>query len=498
MESRELAQLRAERQQLLAALGRHVSDRPWPVVDDVVNIGARWDGPALFGQDSCLVLEEGDDVRVEHKSPQGWLWGIVDATGESGWFGGRGCVATVHISASVPLGPSNYSSVPPKTPFGAENEGADAAGGAGDLDLQAEVEAYIEKYGIDAAAQEALQELSPEDQRRVIDADLVNCRNPSAVLLSRVRACRQGRSSALSGGGDGVGGVGGLGASPLGQRPRSRSPLRGATPVEVEEFVTRHQIDEAARAVLDELPPLILKEVLQTDLRNCRNPSAVLMSRIRALEQGRNPTLPSQSQQPAPGGRGSGGCYQGTFGAQLTNSFPQQQPAFSPPPLSTYAPSLQVASQHSPDSKQAMSALVEEFIARHSLDEAAAARLRELPPTAQGHVIEVELVNCKNPSAVVCSRIQNYRAGGSINPATAAQSALSQPMRILDPVEDYVRRFNLDDKVAHELRLLSPEVQQTVIETDLVNARNPSAVVSSRIREVKARAAGMPRDGYLR
>jgi hypothetical protein len=118
-----------------------------------------------------------------------------------------------------------------------------------------------------------------------------------------------------------------------------------------------------------------------------------------------------------------------------------------------------------------MPELVEEFIAKYGLDDKAAHMLREIPPEYQRSFVETELWNCRNPSAVVTSRIQNLNL-----------DALSSS----DSVEAYIKEFNLDEKAAAELLDLTPAEQAEVIEARPTNARNPSAVVTSRIQAVKS------------
>merc|ERR1712014_346766 len=54
---------------------------------------------------------------------------------------------------------------------------------------------------------------------------------------------------------------------------------------EVEDFVARHGLDEAAAKALRSLPAHQQREAMdnKTDLNNCRNPSAIMMARIREL-----------------------------------------------------------------------------------------------------------------------------------------------------------------------------------------------------------------------
>lgn len=486
----ELAALRTERQFLHAALGQQVSQRPWPQLGDIVRVAEAWDGEAHHGKEShFLRLNAGEEVRVTYVHEDGWLWGTIVSTGQSGWFGGKGFTAVQQITVLVPCGPPDPDGivkVPPDPP--------DLKPHVRIMDFEQDIQEYVDRHGIDEAAQVALKELPLEDQRQVITAELINCRNPSAVLLSRIRGIQRPRIGAL-----GVQAAGGLAAvqpnlfsvpaqfssfaglaslvNSQGQAPplqvRSRSPHRSAGQEEVEEYIQRHHVDEAAAQALRELPPAAQKEVVHSDLNNCRNPSAVLMARIRAAGQS------GQCISPSP----AAAVLQA--GARLLAPSMQPAPILSQP----FLPALQTPTI-SPLLLQSLalgagdtSVIVEEFIQRHTIDGAAAQALRELPPLAQLSIIETELINCRNPSAVVHSRIQAFRNGGAVTPSPFGLVSLPS-----SAVEEYIQRFSLDEKVAHELRTLPADAQQYVIETELVNARNPSAVVTSRIQAARSRS----------
>jgi hypothetical protein len=65
------------------------------------------------------------------------------------------------------------------------------------------VDAYIERNGIDETAAEKLRELVPQMQSEVIRKDITNCRNPSAVLLSRIEQLKNAGSFDTPGDGAG-------------------------------------------------------------------------------------------------------------------------------------------------------------------------------------------------------------------------------------------------------------------------------------------------------
>lgn len=210
------------------------------------------------------------------------------------------------------------------------------------------------------------------------------------------------------------GGIGGLGAalSPMDRQQRS---------IDVEAFILRHQVDDQAAQGLRQLSPESQLEIINSDLNNCRNPSAVLWRRIKTLQS--NQRLHNQVAGVAP--------------------------------------------------------RVEEFILRYDLDKDAAQALKSLPATAQNSIIDQELVVCRNPSAVIWSRIRQWRAQQTIGQTN-------------DPVEEYILRYGLDAKVASDLRSLPQALQSSVTECDLDNARNPSAVMASRIQAARQTLAASP------
>mmetsp|Transcript_91533 Transcript_91533/g.267848 ORF Transcript_91533/g.267848 Transcript_91533/m.267848 type:complete len:378 (-) Transcript_91533:1111-2244(-) len=170
---------------LRASFGQQLARQPWPIEGDTLVMSSDWNGPKLFGSNVFLNLYQGEKVLVTHRNREGLLYGsVVDAASDrSGWFGGKGCQAAVEVVLPVPLGPAHALSSLPMgppdidLPIGAEED-------------DPEVEAYILRHGIDSAAAQALWELEPGLRSQVIQSDLTNCRNPSAVLLCRIDRVR--------------------------------------------------------------------------------------------------------------------------------------------------------------------------------------------------------------------------------------------------------------------------------------------------------------------
>merc|ERR1712014_200674 len=95
---------------------------------------------------------------------------------------------------------------------------------------------------------------------------LVGTRDPSAVLMSRVR-------DAIQSGGNNVGGIG--------AQPQPQQPPVGSSP-EVEAFLATNIVDFQAASRLRSLPPNLQRLVLiRGSLSGVRDASSVLMSRVR-------------------------------------------------------------------------------------------------------------------------------------------------------------------------------------------------------------------------
>merc|ERR1712187_1017230 len=111
-------------------------------------------------------------------------------------------------------------------------------------------------------------------QREFISVKLVNARNPNAIVMSKIKALKKDghprdfEEDRSRGGGGEYGGGGGR-----------RESSRG----EVEAYLERHAIDHTASAAFLELPPDLQRQIMEKDLSNCRNASAVLLSRVKSI-----------------------------------------------------------------------------------------------------------------------------------------------------------------------------------------------------------------------
>ncbi|CAE7397623.1 Spag6 [Symbiodinium sp. CCMP2456] len=496
----------------------------------VVTIAADWDGS--YNGDDFLRLQAGEQVRITDVSSGGaFLYGsVVTARGpsRSGWFGGPGCEAVMAVSIPVPLGKGSEEDLPLEGPGGkAVGFGFNGAPGS----LQEEVEAYVERNCVDIPAATRLRELPPELQAELIKTDMTkSIRNPSAALLSRInhlvkeaqftepppQVVSRAEVPQIT-----IRGSAGL----RGPHERSRSPRRmqrsgGAIPAsrfsaprmgeaipymphggvssdEVESFIARHGLDHSAADRLRALSPEEQENIVLTDLTNARNPSAVVLSRIDRVhkEEGHRQQVEeylhrhnideeaSAMLRALPVDR-----QQVIIGSDMTNAnnssavlisrirgieamhVPAGQP---PPPSAGWRPSA----GRGPPRAAAGAPLpspAEDFIRRWDLDDSVAAQLRALPIAQLNEVMTCNVAQARNPSAMVKSRIRSVTAR-----PPAPEFSVHQ-----DTVEEYLSRYKVDEAAQAEMRAAAPEVQLRVMEQELSNCRNPSAVLSSRIREI--------------
>lgn len=505
---------------LLYEVGRQVASLPWPLEGNTVVVKHSWDGPALHGSSAFLSLSAGERILVTHRNREGLLYGSVEADlgkpERSGWFGGRGCQATLEVALPVPLGPMRPLVEVPHGPPGSEAEDA------GDSSVDPEVEDYITRHDIDTSAAQALRELEPEMRAQVIQSDLTNCRNPSAVLLCRIDRVRAAMTAPPRPPPVLVPYRSPLPVVPPAKvpqlvpslRPRSRSPRRPhlpvqvasgapATPEAVEEFIFHHNLDDKAAEALRDISPEQQALIIEIELSNCRNPSAVVVSRIQSLGATTN-YVENYIQE---------------FGlddkcaAELRSLSPgEQQQVVEARPTNARNPSAVVISRIQAVRNQGQHvSLVEDYIQRHGIDDSVAKQLKALPVEGQRQIINSDLSNCRNPSAVLLSRIRAVEAQGNtlrpVLPAPQPWPVLQPrppPLPVVPPAvvlppprppatgapvgsgetpEAFIKRHNLDPDAAQAMRALPVQLQRQVMDRgELINCRNPSKVLLSRIR----------------
>lgn len=168
----------------------------------------------------------------------------------------------------------------PKTlRFGAP--GADDSGRSGDeiriiheMAMQ-DVEAFLQQNQIDRGAADQLRKEPPHIMLAVLDrGPLRACRDPSTVLVARIRAARNGT----------------LGPAPLQHQQNMPPPaarIVDPNASEVDQFIAANGIDHAASAALKKEPPHIQNLVLSKGslVGKTTNPSASLIARIRYTKE---------------------------------------------------------------------------------------------------------------------------------------------------------------------------------------------------------------------
>jgi len=301
--------------------------------------------------------------------------------------------------------------------------------------LAEEVDAFIFDNGIDEKGAEMFRAAGPEVQEWVLDRGNVgNARNPSSVLLSRIREAQASLPAAdhsKGGGGQGKGGAFDYSGYNL--------------PEAVQMFVRNNGVDTMAAETLQAAPPGVQEYVLDRgDMRNAQNPSSALLARIKE----------GHANVPGAGDFRKCGPYA--------------------PPTSD----------------------VEEFIRTYDFDGRSADALRDMPPGQQQEVISRgSLANARNPSSVLLSRIREVQAlgqgpGAKDSYESPAWGAYPVPpttqhghASLRDRIEDMLRAFDIDHVAADTFRACTPEVQETVLQKGIKGARNPSSALLARIRD---------------
>lgn len=176
-----------------------------------------------------------------------------------------GALAASETAAAVPAKPDATPAAAatlqlalPVVPFAPVPVGFPASTGTEAV----EVEAFLQMNTVDPEAAMRLRALPPHLQRRVLErGDLLHTRNPSAVLIARVR--------------DAEGGV--LSQDGLGQP--APPPTADCHPG-VEALIGRYSLDARAAGVLRSLPRSKQDAAAQMDLSDARRPSAFVMAQL--------------------------------------------------------------------------------------------------------------------------------------------------------------------------------------------------------------------------
>lgn len=110
--------------------------------------------------------------------------------------------------------------------------------------------------------------------------------------------------------------------------------------------------------------------------------------------------------------------------------------------------------------------------------------LATLSPAEQSEVMAADVAKARNPSAMVTSLVRAVKDRASASARVPAFSASASP------VDAFIQKHNLDELVREEFLTLSWAQQQEIMNSDLVAARNPSAIVWSRIKLMKGAGSG--------
>merc|ERR1712232_511309 len=214
--------------------------------------------------------------------------------------------------------------------------------------ITADVDAFLRVAEVDQQAATQLRTLPPHLQRQVLDTcDLSHARNKSAVLIARIRDTKAEAppQSSQPPRLELVGGEGGLLPSEV-----------LAIQEEVNAFCVMNNIDPDAAVHLKTMSPDLQKKVLERgDLSHARNPSAVLIARMRDAKSGTSHRDGLGMPAPAP----TGNCHPG----------------------------------------------IETLISRFSLDARCAQMLRNLPKHKQDVAATMDLTLARRPSAYVMSQL---------------------------------------------------------------------------------------------
>lgn len=122
---------------------------------------------------------------------------------------------------------------------------------------------------------------------------------------------------------------------------------------------------------------------------------------------------------------------------------------------------------------------VEDFIVESLVDEKCADTLRQQTYEVQAAVLNQGPVEGRNPSAMVMGRIATAArvgvAGGGGGQRQGVSSVDAQQL------EDFIEQSGLDEKSAASLRGQPPTIQAAVLRKGPADGRNPSAMVMGRI-----------------
>jgi len=152
-----------------------------------------------------------------------------------------------------------------------------------------DVDAFCADNGIDEDAAIKLRECDYDTQCLVIGrGPLSDARNPSSVLLSRIRQANQGMNG-------------------LPRKPKIPGGDRAQLNRDIENFVRDNYLDERANTCLMESEEEVCREVFKRPLKDARNPSAVVLSLIRQVKHDLDNGVPFRDNRKGGKGGDKGG-----------------------------------------------------------------------------------------------------------------------------------------------------------------------------------------------
>jgi predicted RNA-binding Zn-ribbon protein involved in translation (DUF1610 family) len=382
-----------------------------------------------------------------------------------------------------------------------------------------DAEDYLRRHGIDTRAAEIFLELPPDLQSLVMDAGpLEDARDTTAVLMSRMNKARQGTLKLLpmrpgdwkcSGCGhhnfarnDNCRRCG----APREDSPEgsyyppesSHYPPEGSyyppessyyppegsyyppanDPSEVDRYLEGNMIDGNASDRFRALPPHLQNLVIDAgSLADARDPTAVLMSRMKKAEQG---TLKLAARKP--GDWDCPACGDHNF---AKNSSCRRCGAPKPDNFMDSAD----AGGYQPD--------IERYLAENHIEGRGAERFRSLPPDLQVLVMEAgSLAGARDATAVLISRMkkaeqgqlngQNDRSRPAYGERSFGRDAAWCNMPNMPDTESFLANNGIESRVVELFRRLPPQLQCLVMDAgSLADARDPTAVLKSRIRKAE-------------
>ena len=296
-----------------------------------------------------------------------------------------------------------------------------------------------------------------------------------------------------------------------------------AEPADVESFLAANNVDETAAAMLRGLPPDQQQAVIARGNVDGRNPSAMLLGRVRDLNKGVVP-MPARAATPAMAQRQGGFAATPAGLPTMFHGQPQvmghpMQPLYGQPhmhgqphmlghphmlgqPHTLGQPHIMGYPQpavgvqpaggygmHGPGPAHSLDMAA--FLARNPVDSAAAAELRALPPALAQLVTGRGNLEGTNLSAMLTKRIREV---GRAAPAGMALPGIAMPMPGapggLQETEAFIRQNLLDESAASALRSLPAHLQAAVVGRGPLGGKNPSAMIMGRIRDAQRGSGG--------